>query len=223
MINYISHSIAFLAGAVVSGVATFFITKHICDKKHREEISKVIDDIDKNKDFEAKTEEEYAKALEGIKRYGEEHNKEPLIFEEKPDLAEYAARIRQEAYTAPDLPKTNDLIYEIQYQDLDEEQYQIIELMLYADGILCDSMDIPIKFPEQCVGENINAIMGDRDEVYIRNEKRHIDYDVCRSAKSWSEQVDQHPELQQKLEYEDALNDFYERDEDEDMDEEEDE
>lgn len=199
-INYILAGASFLVGAAASGVTTWLITKKRYEKKHQEELDAVWKDISST--------DRNAGAAQA--KAAEELTVEDAVFH-KPDLNEYANRIRQENYTAPDLPKTNDYIYEIDASDLDEDEYQIIELVLYSDGVLADDQDFPLSDPDITVGTEYRSILNGKDEAFIRNEKTKIDYDICRSQLSFREMLEHNPAKEQQLEYNDAVEDYYNR------------
>ena len=198
-INYILAGASFLVGAAVSGVITWMVTKKRCELKHQEELDAVWKDISQS-DTPKPAAEKVTADTRSI---------EDAVLH-KPDLNEYANRIRKENYTAPNLPRTNDFIYEIDQNDLDEDEYQIIELTLYADGILADDGDYPIRDTDITVGTEFLSIMNGKDEAFIRNEKTKIDYDICRSQLTFGEMLERNPPTEKRLEFDDAVEDFYE-------------
>lgn len=207
--NYIFGGIAFLAGAAVSGITTWAITKKRFEKIHNDEMKKVWDDLQGKPDKNSYS--EISHSADKI---------DTATITNKPDLAEYANHIREQNYSAPVLPKTNDFIFEIGENDIDEDVYERIELTLYADGIITDDKDYPMRDPETYIGKDYLTIMHSKDEAFIRNEKLKIDYDICRSMLAFGEMLSNHPEVEQRLQYNDALDDYYERDgENEDGDE----
>ena len=229
--NYILAGASFLVGAAVSGISAWVVAKKRYERIHQEEMNAVWADIKNNRDLRTDMQERGATKEELDTLTTLEHKYTPPTdipanpFVDKPDLGEYAAKIREEGYTAPDLPETNDYIYEIDYSDLDEDEYERIDLVLYADGILADDGDYPLKNPKESVGDKYIEWMNGKDEIFVRNEKRKIDYDICRSALTYGELLDRHPETEQKLQYDDAVEQYYkdedERDEDDEYDEEE--
>lgn len=215
MSNYILAGLSFLAGGAISGVTAWLLAKKHYEKRLDAEINDIWREID------GALEDEGEPDTPVIKDRQEMPIPQPHTIMDKPDLNEYANKLRNEGYTAPDLPKTNDFIHEIGENDLDEELYQRIDLTLYADGLLADDQDYPIRSLSDTVGENFLQLMEGKDELFIRNEKRMIDYDICRSLLSYGEMLDRHPETEQRLQYDDALNDYYEdKDEEEEEDEE---
>lgn len=213
--NYIFAGVSFLIGAASGGVCAFLVAKKRYERIHQEEMNAVWNDI-KNSGKKGIASETESRANE------EKHVDASRTSYEKPDLAEYANKIREQGYDPEPLPKTNDFIYEVGYNDLDEDEYERIELTLYADGILADDKDYPIKDVHATVGDHYLDIMHGKDEAFIRNEKMKTDYDICRSMLTFGEMLERHPETEQRLQYNDALDEFYEKkyDEEEEEDEE---
>ena len=211
--NYIWAAASFVAGAAIGVATSWIITKNHYDKKHQEEMDIVWHDLQKNKisNLETKTIKEISDEMDIPKV-----DVRPIVT--KPDLDESAKKIREDGYKAPEIMKTDDFIYEIDYHELNEDEYEMIDLTLYADGILADDKDYPVRNPIFVVGEHYLEWMEGKDEILIRNEKRHVDYDICRSLLSFGEMLDRHPETQQRLQYQDALDEYYEGKDDEDAD-----
>lgn len=215
--NIIFSGIGFVAGALTSGITCWLLAKKKYEKEKQEEIDQIWNDLQAEKKRRNQVEPTATPDPEPVP------NDIPMA--EKPDLFEYARKIRESGYEAPeDLKKTNDLIHPIEYHELDEDNYERIDLTYYADGILADDGDYPIRSLDDTVSENFAEWMTgeNADEILVRNEKRHIDYDICRSQLTYGEMLDRHPETEQRLKYDDALEDYYaHRDEDEDDEEEE--
>lgn len=219
MNKYIFAGISFIGGAVIGGLSSWFIAKKRYEKRHQQEMDAVWNDLQKDK-----SETEINKKYEdfGLKLDPEKGLVADIAH--KPDLMTYAKVVSESGYTdTTDLPKTNDFIYEIDNNQLDEDEYQIIDLTLYADGILADDADYPIRDVKECVGEHYLEMIHGKDEVIIRNEKKKIDYDICRSMLSFGETLQNHPETEQRIQFDDALENYYNGDEEIEPDEEEDE
>lgn len=221
--NYIWAAASFVMGSCIGVAVSWLITKKHYEKKHQEEMDVVWQDLQKNtrKAEEKEIKERMAKG-ETVKEIAEDMDipkadVRPIVT--KPDLMDYAKKIREEGYDSPEIAKTNDYIYEIDYSELDEENYERIDLTLYADGILADDKDYPVRDTVFVVGEHYLEWFEGKDEMYIRNEKRHADYDICRSLLTFGEMLDRHPETQQRLQYDAAMEDYYSGEDDEDEEE----
>lgn len=211
-------AIGFVTGVIVGGSTALIICKKTYNKKMQEEVDAVWAEIN-NRPFkkpDLKTAVEEAKIDETVSL--------PEATDSQPVQSEMTDIIHHSGYTQPEIKKTNDTIYEITENDLDEDEYDVIELVLYADGILADDGDYPVRSLSDTVGENFHEIFTpDKDEIIIRNEKKKVDYDVVRSLLSYGEMLDRHPETEQRLQYDDAMERYYSEDADEEDGEEDDE
>ena len=204
----------FVAGALFGGSAALIVSKKTYEKKMQDELDKVWADVNNIKTFKKPDLDTVVK----------EANIKPEPVAEPNPVVDYNQIAVHAGYNHPELKKTNDLIYEITENDLDEELYERIDLTLYADGILADDGDYPIRSLSDTVGDNFHQIFTpDKDEIFIRNEKRQIDHDVCRSQLSYGEMLDRHPETEQRLQFDDALERYYSEDADDEEDGEDDE
>lgn len=203
----IFSAIGFAAGAVASGLTTWLVTKKYYEKKVQAEIDSIWAELQKGKENPSP-----------IKIFKPETDAQEAIMH-KPEISDIIAR---QGYTAPELPKTNDYIYEIAENDLDEDEYECIDLTLYTDGVLADDQDYVVQDVESKVGAHYREMFNGKDEVFIRNEKLKIDYDICLSQLSYPEMRNRNPAVNQRLEYNEAY-EAYENDPDLYSDEEEDE
>lgn len=212
-IKIIFSAIGFVSGALIGGTAALIISKKSYEKKMQEEVDKVWAEVNNIKPFKKPELDEVMK----------EAKIEPAAPETQ-TRTDYLSMVSVAGYSAPELKKTNDTIYEITENDLDEEEYDVIELVLYADGILADDGDYPVRSLSDTVGENFHEIFTpDKDEIIIRNEKKKVDYDVVRSLLSYGEMLDRHPETEQRLQYDDAMEKYYAEDADDEDGEDEEE
>lgn len=210
----IFSAIGFVSGALIGGTAALIISKKSYEKKMQEEVDKVWAEVNNIKPFKKPELDEVMKEV----------NIKENAFIATPPSTDYLNMVSVAGYSAPELKKTNDTIYEITENDLDEDEYDVIELVLYADGILADDGDYPVRSLSDTVGENFHEIFTpDKDEIIIRNEKKKVDYDVVRSLLSYGKMLDRHPETEQRLQYDDAMETYYAEDADEENGEDEDE
>lgn len=213
----IFSAIGFVSGALIGGTAALIISKKSYEKKMQEEVDKVWAEVNNIKPFKKPELDEVMKEAK-IEPSTGFYNSEP-----QQQIATESI-IKTNCYTYPDIHKTNDTIYEITENDLDEDEYDVIELVLYADGILADDGDYPVRSLSDTVGENFHEIFTpDKDEIIIRNEKKKVDYDVVRSLLSYGEMLDRHPETEQRLQYDDAMEKYYAEDADDEDGEDEEE
>lgn len=122
----------------------------------------------------------------------------------KPDIAEYAARLQKEGYVnysdAKDAEEegkeTMDKPYVIPPESFDDfEDYDAVSLTYYADGILADENDEIIEDVESVVGFESLSHFGEfeDDSVYVRNDARKCDYEILTDQRNYSDVAKQKP------------------------------
>lgn len=82
-----------------------------------------------------------------------------------------------------------------------EDDYDIIPIMLYADGVVAGDDDHEIKDYERILGFDIAKKFHQYeydDVVYVKDDRLRVIYEVSRSAKTYEEQLRQHPNLLQE-------------------------
>lgn len=181
----------FAAGAAVGSLFTWFYTK-----KYYEQIAD--DEIESMKEW-------LARRIEGQDTPEEEipavKSASPSA---KPDLKEYAAKMKELGYT--DYSRTNtkqeepekeeveefvdDYIYIIKPELFGEEDgYEEVSLTYYADGVLCDEQDNPIEDVGSMVVPDFASYYGyyEEDSVYVRNEHLKTDYEILADSRRYSD------------------------------------
>lgn len=97
-----------------------------------------------------------------------------------------------------------------------EDDYDIIPMMLYADGVVAGDDDHEIEDYERILGFDITKKFHQYeydDVVYVKDDRLRVIYEVSRSAKTYEEQLRQHPNLLQEdgdeVLYEDGDEELY--------------
>ena len=70
-----------------------------------------------------------------------------------------------------------------------EDDYDLIELIYYADGVLVDDGNYPIEDVDETVGPEALDSFGEweDDEVYVRNDERKCYYNILRDNSNYSD------------------------------------
>lgn len=82
-----------------------------------------------------------------------------------------------------------------------EDDYDIIPMMLYTDGVVAGDDDHEIEDYERILGFDITKKFHQYeydDVVYVKDDRLRVIYEVSRSAKTYEEQLRQHPNLLQE-------------------------
>lgn len=187
--------IAFLAGAAIGSVATWQFAKKKYELIAEDEIMSVKEYYRKRAvpHYEGpETSEEAASAPDISQKVNE-----------KPDIMEYAAKIRSEGYTdysekrEPEKKVSPDeRPYVITPEEFGEyDDYEKITLFFYADQILADDNDVAIRNVDEIVGVDSLTHFGeyDDDAVYVRDDRKKLDYEILRSLRRYSEVLEEKP------------------------------
>ncbi len=183
-----THVMAFTIGAAVGSVVAWFYTKKVYEQIAQEEIDSV-KAIFMNREPEDKTIE--VKAADIRER------------EEKPGIAEYAARLQREGYTnysgLSSDEKEEDVVSEPyvispdSFGELDE--YEQISLTFYEDQVLADENDEIVEDVEGTVGFESLTHFGEYedDSVFVRNDRLKCDYEILMDERLYSDVVKKRP------------------------------
>lgn len=195
--------ISFVLGGSIGATATYFVFKKR-EKKIMDEVHGYLEhreNIDSKKDEQkmAKTTTEdkpnYYEAMELIKDHIK--NRENLNSEKteitNEDRTNYHKIISEKNYKDP-----SDHIRVIPPEEAGEdEDFEVVELMYYADGILAYENDQMVKSPALSVGSDFASHFGEYedDAVYIRNDELGMEYAILRSEKTYREVIKDKPYL----------------------------
>ena len=122
---------------------------------------------------------------------------------EKPDIAEYVARLEQEGYlhtengSGKEKPGTVDKPpYVISPDEFGEfEDYERVSLSYYADQVLADENDERVEDVESIIGFESLTHFGEfeDDSVFVRNERLKCDYEILADQRLYSDVIKQGP------------------------------
>ena len=182
--------ITFVIGAAVGSAVSWYLTKQKYESIIDEEINSVKEVFSTIKEQKiekpVKTDEEEKKVTN------------PAI--EKSDIMKYASKIRNEKYvdytTKKEEKHSEDGPYVITPDEFGEyDDYTQITLIYYADNVLTDELDQLVENVEDTIGYDSLTHFGeyDDDSVYVRNDKRKIDYEILRSLRTYAEVIKENP------------------------------
>jgi len=192
MKNTLINVLMFTAGAAIGSAVTWKLVKTKYERIANEEIASVKETFAKR---EKKTVNENDSDTNDI-------SEEPKrVIPDKPDLMEYAAKIREEGYMdysnqgksekkeEKKEPYTRDMDdfaydeepYVIAPEHFDEyDDYETESLTYWSDGYLTDEDDNLIEDIAGMVGEDYAEHFGEfeDDSVFIRNERLKTDFEI---------------------------------------------
>lgn len=190
--NKAGYVAAFFLGVIAGAFGTWKYAEAKCEKNAQEEIEAV-----KSSYFRKRKEEEKAAKSEEQPQQVEDSETE----EEKQLKKKYSDILHRNGYVnySTAEPKEADAkkessfymgAYVIPPENFGElEDYEMISLIYFADGILTDENYDPIDDEEETVGVNWSEHFGEYedDSVYLRNDERRSDYEILKDMRKLSE------------------------------------
>jgi len=185
----------FAAGVIFGTAATWFGAK-----RYWEQVAN--DEIESMKEWLARRVEEQDKVTE---EKTPEPTTNPVSPSVKPDLMEYASKVKDLGYfdysrrnekpEEPEKPDDEEVDildepYVIKPEIFGEEDdYEEVSLTHYADGVLCDEQDNPIEDVDGLVGADYAEHFGEYedDSVFVRNDRLKIDFEILADQRNYSD------------------------------------
>lgn len=192
----LSKLFMFVAGAAVGSVVTWKLLKTKYEQLAQEEIDEI-------REFYAERESD-----EDTEDFEEENDKVDLEHNayKKPDLATYAATIKELQYAAELNEDSDDEEEDDYYGEEDDDvedrpyvispeevgdldDYELIELIHFADDILTDENHEIIDDIAGTVGLDYAEHFGEyeQDSVHVRNDRRKCDYEILRDERNFED------------------------------------
>lgn len=201
--NYkLFSAVSFAVGAVIGSAVTWKFVKSKYEQIAQEEI----DDVRAyyKKKLEAYEEDETEELPETNDATPTGYSK---MTQDKPDIMEYAAKIKdlgytgesdqdedddddEEEYVEKEEDSMKDEPYVISADEFDEEGYDTETLTYFADGVLTDWYNEPVDNPEEMVGADTLANfdkLADGDTVFVRNDNHATDYEIQRDHRNYKD------------------------------------
>lgn len=192
MKNSVITGFSFLLGMGIGAYVTYMYVKDMYAEIAQEEINSV--------------KEAYIKKAKNLKKdvITEDEKKEKVDkAKNKPDISEYAAKLKENGYTNYSEISQEDNDVEVPYviapEDYGEnDEYETISLTYYSDGVLTDEDDEVITNPGKLVGEDFVSHFGDYedDSVFIRNDDRKIDFEILMDYRTYQDVLKVKPHLE---------------------------
>lgn len=190
--NYKLYStLAFVAGAAIGSIVTWKCVKTKYEQIAQEEIDSV-KEVFARKQVESLGEEMGKGIGDGVK----------TVTQPKPDLMEYASRIKDLGYSDNEEDSDSeekyyeekeedemmsDGPYVISPDEFDENGYETESLTYYADGIVTDSYGEVIDDVDDVIGLESLEHFGEYedDSVFVRNDDRECDYEILKDYRNY--------------------------------------
>lgn len=110
---------------------------------------------------------------------------------DKGDIMDYAKKISDERYSIKPIEQEEDLnVGPVEFIDENEygedEEYDLITLTYYADGVLADDDDEEVEDFIEKVG-NFTTHFDNSDVVYVKNDDYKAYYEIVRDERTYAE------------------------------------
>ena len=193
--NTLTNVIIFVAGAAVGSAVTYKIVK----TKYERIVQEEIDDVKAtyaNREIDIKTNIlENADNVEDTQSTEEERSEYESIIEKANYLGYTTEKLSGEK-EEPDMVKP----YVISPGEVGECDYPVMSLTYYeGDGVLTNDYDEIIDNVDELVGEDFADHFGEYedDSVFVRNDKRKVDYEILLDNRAYSDVLKSKPYLKE--------------------------
>lgn len=184
------NAFMFIAGAAIGSAVTWKYFKTKYERIAQEEIDSV-------KEVFSRNHSEKKHPCE------EKETEDESETEDDNDIREYVDRIKGFGYSSGDStikegkedgPSMDSKPYVIPPEDFgDKDGYDCTSLNYYADGVLADDWDTPIKANDidKLVGRDSLTHFGEYedDSVFVRNDREKIDFEILRDSRNYYDVV----------------------------------
>lgn len=189
-----NKQLCFVFGCVCGVLTGAFATKKFFHDKFERMAQEEIDSV---KESFSKLSEKYKQKKKTLNTiYGQ--GSAPT---EKPDLDSYAARIQELESQTIDIGHMDEPEVISPDEFGEDEEYEIISLTYYADGVLSDDDERKMGEAdvENSIGLDALNHFGEYEEdmVYVRNGRLKTYYEVCRDERSYEEVLEERPYLKE--------------------------
>lgn len=174
MNNTLKNALAFLGGAAIGSLVTYYFVKEKYEKIANDEIEQYKAELAEAREYLKLNKDEEEAALEEIEKYRE-------------ITAKY------------DYNGIDESVYETLGNDKyviapenfggEDDEYEQVSLTYYADDILTDIAGNIIDNVDELIGKESLNTFGEYedDSVYVRNETLGIDYEILRDLRNYSD------------------------------------
>lgn len=187
----------FVTGLAIGSVATWQYTKNYYEQRAQEEIDSVKEVFSKkfSKEDSTNTHESKKELQEAQTKYSEKVNE--LGYTDYSRSAAQQAKVEVAPNTSYIGSEPIDKPYVISPDELGEiDDYEVINLTYYADGVLTDDCDEIVEDIENTVGRESLNHFGDYedDAVHVRNDRLKADYEILLDVRTYEEVLGNKPD-----------------------------
>lgn len=183
-----THFAMFMAGITVGAAAAWLYAKKHYEKIAQEEIDSVKAAYGKGVSL-LDNSSMHPSSIVAEELFGPEFTKRftDAAKTEKEGKKNYAKPDKKEKQMRKDISDTPYVISPDAFGEFDD--YVLISLTYYSDGVLTDEDDEPIDDIEGIVGKDYASHFGEyeEDSVFIRNDRMKCDYEILRDLRKYTD------------------------------------
>lgn len=180
----------FATGVLVGGVISWYFTKKHYEKILKEEAKSFRETLKK---LRREKEHEEVEEPEEVEAPKEEKTKESEFVREARD---YSNRINECGYSEEEFDKKGVAPYVIPPTEFDMiDDYDVIELTYFSDGVLVDDDGQVITNIDAVVGEESLKHFGEYEDdcVHVRNDRLKCDYEIIKDLETYADYLERNP------------------------------
>lgn len=194
----------FALGAITGGAVGYYV----CYEREHSRVDQEIVQYHIYKEREeraaekAKKEAEAKKADDAKETYISDSEKVAEANREKPSLTEFKPRtspkedVKYSHFYESQQKKDPEAPYIIESVDGGNDDYNTIALLYFTDGFVADEDGNLIDHLYEICGEEFKSVFAknpDLDSVWVRNDRLHSDYEMCRQVMTYEEYMKDKP------------------------------
>ena len=195
MKDTLSNVLIFAVGAAVGSAVTYYLVKTKYEQIAQEEIDSVKSEFAKHvyagpqDSDEAETEKNDIPEEEPVDGFTREYTGmvQKLGYHNYSDVE--PVNIKRDK---DDISEESTAARVISPEEFGEEDYKIVELTYWADGVLTDIKNKPIQDVDGLIGKGTLKRFGEYepDALHVRNDEKKIDFEIMRDLKRYSDFFD---------------------------------
>lgn len=199
MNNGVVGAIAFTLGAAAGSIVTWLLVKKKYEKQTHDDVQEVREYYaEKYQDKKPVEDDILKKTADAVKEQLKDIKApEQLHWFDDSTKIDYANIVRDEGYTNEEkgVGTAPYVIAPEEYGEADD--YEMISLTSYADGVLADDWDEPVEDIANTVGADYASHFGEYedDSVFVRNERLKVDYEILADPRRFEDVAHAGPSL----------------------------
>lgn len=192
MKNTLGNVLVFAVGAAIGSAVTYYFVR----SRYEKEIASLVEDFSQHRYAGPQYKEETEPVDEDdIPEDEEDH----LVYNERGEYANVVRKLGYHNYsdfdsiqakpTSNDIPEAGNGPRVITPEEFGTEDYKIVELSYWADGVVTDNKNKRIQDVDGLIGKGTLDRFGEHEEdaLHVRDDEKKIDFEILRDLKRYSD------------------------------------